>query len=39
MANYEIYADDYQELQKVLYEEFIEEVNWAFAQAFEVPAG
>ena len=37
--SYEIYADEYTELQQVLYEEALEEVNWAFAIALELPIG
>jgi len=35
MYNYEMIADDKEELERVLYEEFIEEINWAFTEACE----
>ena len=32
---YEMKADEYCELQKLLKEEAIDEINWAFIEAFE----
>jgi len=37
MCNFEIIGDKMEEINEVLYEEFIEEVNWAFVEAFELP--
>jgi len=36
MANYEIVGDVLEELNKILYEQFVEEANWAFAETFEL---
>ncbi len=35
MFDCELLADNHNELQDVLYEELIEEINWAFAVEFE----
>lgn len=32
---YDYLSEKYEEFQKVLYEEFIDEVNWAFVKALE----
>jgi len=40
MANYEMMGDVLEELNQILYEEFVEEANWAFITALEeLPIG
>lgn len=34
---YDYLNDEYESLQNLLHDEFIDEVNWLFAESFELP--
>ena len=34
---YDYLNEDFEELQELLHDEFVDEINWAFTEAFELP--